>query len=215
MCGCRTAIHFYDNREGFRWGDEERNGGWRQEDQSGGSRVELTAAVDHFTQASQSLRHLPLVCLICKATSSLCPCQQLNILAARTTPCIWWLLYVIKDCGFKSLSNQPPETENWTVWIKDKVQWFEWFTYLQGGFSLSCRFPRTTGIWMIAQKRPPAKPPNPPRKPPSDPRLSPSKSLSSTAQTMRLQLRYSCPLAVFCWYLGKHTNKKQVGFRGL
>lgn len=79
MCGCRTAIHFYDNREGFGWGNEERNGGWRQEIQSGGSGVELTAAVDHFTQAFQSLRGLPAFCLICKAASPLYLCQQLNI----------------------------------------------------------------------------------------------------------------------------------------
>ncbi|XP_051281211.1 band 4.1-like protein 1 isoform X2 [Dicentrarchus labrax] len=44
---------------------------------------------------------------------------------------------------------------------------------------------------MIAQRRPPAKPPNHHRKPPSGPRLSLSKSLYSTAQTMRLQLRGS------------------------
>lgn len=93
MCGCRTAIHFYDNREGFGWGTEERNGGWRQENQSGGSAVELTAAVDHFTQASQSLRALPAFCLICKAASPLCLCQRLNILEQQLT-----LHHVFDDC---------------------------------------------------------------------------------------------------------------------
>lgn len=59
MCGCRTAIRFNDNREGFGWGNEERNGGWRQENQSGESTVELAAAADHLTQAFQSLQSLP------------------------------------------------------------------------------------------------------------------------------------------------------------
>lgn len=48
VCGCRSAVHFDDNREDLGVRNEEHDGGGRQENQSGGSAVELTAGSDHL-----------------------------------------------------------------------------------------------------------------------------------------------------------------------
>lgn len=182
MCGCRTAIHFYDNRDGFGWGDEERNGGWHQENQSGGSAVELIAAVDHFTQASQSLRGLPASCLICKAATPLCLCQQLNILTSQSssshpTSCIWRVPHMIKDHGLKAVY-----TTSTQCLLRLKIQMFKqrqrtviWCSLTKReGFSLS-QVPEDHGDMDDSSEKTPSKASKSPQKTTKRPKTVPVK----------------------------------------